>query len=938
MKKYSIFILLAFVALVSVNTALAQDETYVPPAPASVSMIKAAATDVNLYAGKAEINIPIYTVKEGSLSTGISLKYTGGSGIKVQEIPGEAGLGWALLAGGVITRTTRGTPDEESSGYFSNPVAGYLQNSPDSPDFQKAFSVGGANDLEPDVYNSTTGGRIIFGKDKVPHFMNEQGFKVIKDGIFSTDHSWIIADSRGTQYYFGETVNAQERFAQTTSTGAQSLSSKISAWHLTRIVSKDGASIFFEYEKSGQLSSFNYYSFTRSNKNDEAWQNSIATLSSPCEEIHLSKIKTSNATIEFSYIDRLDFANSKAISEIKVLDKQNQLLTKYGFDTDYFKSDDLSPTLRLKMKAVKQYNTSLNKTYPIATFNYNEQENLPARKSEKFDYWGYYNDNRTGKYFVSEGAYRDADANKCQANILTGIQWPTGGSTNYFYELNSYYLPYNFLYYGGGLRVREVTEVNTGAPAMSTKYDYSKHDIFNPTITTGIVHTLFDIRKGYMTTDQVEFKDKFLGNNIYRSENALPLTKAIDLDGISVGYSEVTVIHPDQSTETYGFRDYANFPDDTKLYSYTAFTLASPPRVENFSSISNRDQYDGFDAVTSNAAQRGLITYKKIQDANNKLIKSISYKYDVFTGTQIPGAEISLIYSYTPDLGQNYANNYKTFWISSVYYERVMAARLTEIKEDNYTYSPASVQAIHSVNTLNGYKNAPYPLLLATQTLSQSDGTTLTISYNYPSDMVSSNKDASGIYQAMIDKNIIAPVIETASAKNGKMVLFSRTNYDKFNSNQFFPKSIEQQIGDNPIKVKQLFNSYNTYGNLTEEQQFNGVKVSYLWGYNGQYPVAQIINSDYATVSSIITQSQIDAAATAGDSALRTLLNTLRTDSRLKNAQSIAYTYTPMIGMTSITDPKGAITYYEYDGFQRLMNIKDKDGNIVKQTNYHYKQ
>jgi YD repeat-containing protein len=937
-KNYNIFILLAFAILIGANPALAQDETYVPPAPASVSMIKAASTDVNLYAGKVEINVPIYTVKEGSLSTGISLKYTGGSGIKVQEIPGEAGLGWALMAGGVITRTTRGIADESSGGYFSNPGSGYLLNSPESPDFQKAFvggTLGGTGDLEPDVYNSTTGGRIIFDNNKVPHFMNEQGFKIIKDGISSTDHSWIIADSRGTQYYFGETVDAQERFAQTTSAGAQSLTSRISAWHLTRIVSKDGASIFFEYEKSGKLSSFNYYSFTRSKINDAAWRNITTSLPSPCEEIHLSKIKTSNATIEFSYTDRLDFTNSKAISEIKVLDKQNQLLTKYGFDTDYFKSDDLSPTLRLKMKAVKQYNTSLNKMYSIATFNYNEQENLPARKSEKFDYWGYYNDNRTGKYFVSEGAYRNADANKCQANILTGIQWPTGGSTNYSYELNSYYLPYNFLYYGGGLRVREVSEVNAGAPAMSTKYDYSKHDIFNPSITTGIVHSLFDITKGYIATQKYE--DKFTNTiDIYQWERGLPLTKAIDLDGISVGYSEVTIIHPDQSTETYGFQDYAHFPDETKLYSYIQFPFGTPPRIENFSSISNPNEYDGFDGVTSNAVQRGLIIYKKIQDANNKPIKSISYKYDVFTGIQIPGSETNSTSQY---IGEgDWGNDFKNFTTASVYYERVMAARLTEIKEDNYTYSPASVQAIHSVNTLNGYKNAPYPLLLATQTLSQSDGTTLTVSYNYPSDMVSSNRDAAGIYQAMIDKNIITPVIETASAKNGKMVLFSRTNYDKFNSNQFFPKSIEQQIGDNPINVKQRFNSYNTYGNLTEAQQLNGIKVSYLWGYNGQYPVAQVSNSDYVTVSSIITQAQIDAAATTGDAALRTLLNTLRTDSRLKNTQATAYTYTPSVGITSITDPKGETAYYEYDGFQRLMNVKDKDGNIVKQTNYHYKQ
>jgi len=54
------------------------------------------------------------------------------------------------------------------------------------------------------------------------------------------------------------------------------------------------------------------------------------------------------------------------------------------------------------------------------------------------------------------------------------------------------------------------------------------------------------------------------------------------------------------------------------------------------------------------------------------------------------------------------------------------------------------------------------------------------------------------------------------------------------------------------------------------------------------------------------------------------------------DAQMMTYTYDPMIGTTSMCDAKSQITYYEYDGLQRLVTVRDQNKDIVKSICYNY--
>jgi YD repeat-containing protein len=66
---------------------------------------------------------------------------------------------------------------------------------------------------------------------------------------------------------------------------------------------------------------------------------------------------------------------------------------------------------------------------------------------------------------------------------------------------------------------------------------------------------------------------------------------------------------------------------------------------------------------------------------------------------------------------------------------------------------------------------------------------------------------------------------------------------------------------------------------------------------------------------------------------MRLELNKLRT---VANCMATTYTYKPLVGVTSETDPNGKTIFYEYDTFNRLVLIKDKDNNILKKFCYNY--
>jgi YD repeat-containing protein len=53
-------------------------------------------------------------------------------------------------------------------------------------------------------------------------------------------------------------------------------------------------------------------------------------------------------------------------------------------------------------------------------------------------------------------------------------------------------------------------------------------------------------------------------------------------------------------------------------------------------------------------------------------------------------------------------------------------------------------------------------------------------------------------------------------------------------------------------------------------------------------------------------------------------------------AQMTTFSYKPLIGVGSQSDPNNRVTYYEYDWLGRLKLIRDQDRKILKTLDYQF--
>jgi len=466
MKKYIVLLLIFTLQTLFTQAQLALNNTFnnvIPPSPDASALGKYGSIPVNLSTGIPSVTIPMYTIKAHGLDIPISLDYHAG-GVKVEEMASWVGLGWSLNAGGVITRSVVGLPDEASGGYFSQPYD--IEGIPDQNSTTKADIYQQINlrtlDLEPDSYFFNflgKSGRFFIDKNQhisiVPANMNIKMSFSVSVGIIT---GWKIIDEQGNTFVFG-THETTSVVVGSAGRGAPPTHPFYSAWYLDTIVTALNDTVNFSYQGYGS----NYFSRqmafkyainadggsgngTCTAQNGESYyfnQNSISGK-------RIAAITFRSGTVLFTKSDanRTDVFNDYSLSSVSVLNNSGKLITEYDLAYSYFNSNNLRPnimpdsftTTRLRLDSVNVH-TSIS--MPPYKFSY-VSGNLPSIFSFAQDHWGYYNgvNNTTLIPLASIGqgtqlTDRSVNTYTSQIGTLQRITYPTGGTNDFTYESNT---------------------------------------------------------------------------------------------------------------------------------------------------------------------------------------------------------------------------------------------------------------------------------------------------------------------------------------------------------------------------------------------------------------------------------------------------------------------------------------------------------------------
>lgn len=458
-----------------------------PTGGSAVAANRGESVPVNYYTGIPSISIPLYSyAHRNGIGMNVSLDYFAG-GIKVNEAPSPAGLGWNLSAGGVITRTVRGgVPDDEPMiGYMNHTVPFNLASSDRSAYFSEC------RDPEQDVFQFNfmgNSGKFFIGND-TSVFMTSLSKIRIKfnripyddaspppnpgglDSVHASIQNFVITTEDGVKYYFNE-PEQQTMIASYCTGGGGNVSANVrlfysTAWYLTKIVSALGTdSIKISYTGSQNSGSSDYYQTVTINgssvtHSDTVAYNDMGAIPTQPGSKVPSEITFPDAkkiSFYYSNVGQFRYAKYPLLQRVKIMDSAliygymlNWDTTGMGTGTrdflsgiNYFTGTAIKPGYKFT------YNTPYFGLQKLICQTISGSQTCIVDTTDNFankkDHWGYYNGANNGRDYVPSipGVYNGANRepnNLAVASTIQSVQDPSGGITYYDFENNDVY-PY----------------------------------------------------------------------------------------------------------------------------------------------------------------------------------------------------------------------------------------------------------------------------------------------------------------------------------------------------------------------------------------------------------------------------------------------------------------------------------------------------------------
>lgn len=454
MRKKLSFIVFIGITLLGNLPANAQDP---PPNDANAVALsgnsnaadKLSNVPINYYTGMPSISIPLYAYSHhNGIALNISLDYADAGGVKVNEVPTVAGLGWYLNAGGVITRTVRGMPDDIANN-------GFLYSSAIPADYRPNGTkyYYDSLDAEQDLFEYNFNGRsgkFIIGKNKqiVPIPLNKLRVSYTTTGGNNTPiQSFTIIQEDGVKYVFNDAE--MQTLGSTQYVAGYKGFAYGTAWYLSQIISPFGTdTVRFYYTAINESVPINCPQTKYVRVSDGVVANSFAptaTLSTVVKKLYAVSFPDKKVVkLLYDRFQKYDGTDS-VLNKIEITDS----IFRYGylFNWSNIWGGDTIQTPRAFLHALQMY--TANGTRPGYTFYYDgpwfSAFGTPRDTlTNKRDHWGYCNYANNGTNVVPSvpGIYSGADRSPntfAGSSILHSIVDPTGGLTAYQFEPNDIY-------------------------------------------------------------------------------------------------------------------------------------------------------------------------------------------------------------------------------------------------------------------------------------------------------------------------------------------------------------------------------------------------------------------------------------------------------------------------------------------------------------------